>query len=77
MLTKCFIIVISKDTLYHDVKVIVCALCVSLWLASLMSCKYSMLGTPRGRYDEYSSKSSLSCEAKVYRSSRRKPNFRR
>jgi hypothetical protein len=27
-----FIIVISRDTLYHDVKVIVCALCVSLRL---------------------------------------------
>jgi hypothetical protein len=27
-----FIIVISGDTLYHDVKVIVCALCVSLRL---------------------------------------------
>jgi hypothetical protein len=35
------------------------------------------LGTPRGRYDEHSSKSSLSCETKVYRTSRRKPNFRR
>jgi hypothetical protein len=35
------------------------------------------LGTPKGRYDEHSSKSSLSCETKVYRTSRRKPNFRR
>jgi hypothetical protein len=35
------------------------------------------LGTPRGRYDEHSSKSSLSYETKVYRTSRRKPNFRR
>jgi hypothetical protein len=35
------------------------------------------LGTPRGRYDEHNSKSSLSCETKVYRTSRRKPNFRR
>jgi hypothetical protein len=43
----------------------------------LMACKYSPLGTPRGRYDEHSSKSSLSCEAKVDRTSRRKPNFRR
>jgi hypothetical protein len=46
-------------------------------LAPLMACKYSPLGTPRGRYDEHSSKSSLSCETKVYRTSRRKPNFRR
>jgi hypothetical protein len=44
---------------------------------SLMACKYSSLGTLRGRYDEHSSKSSLSCETKVYRTSRRKPNFRR
>jgi hypothetical protein len=43
----------------------------------LMACKYSSLGTPRGRYDEHSSKSSLSCETKVYTTSRRKPNFRR
>jgi hypothetical protein len=43
----------------------------------LMACKYSSLGTPRGRYDEHSSKSSLSCETKVYRTIRRKPNFRR
>jgi hypothetical protein len=43
----------------------------------VMDCKYSSLGTPRGRYDEHSSKSSLSCETKVYRTSRRKPNFRR
>jgi hypothetical protein len=35
MLLPCFIIVISGDTLYHDVKVTVCALCVSLWLVSL------------------------------------------
>jgi hypothetical protein len=38
---------------------------------------YTPLGTPRGRYDEHSSKSSLSSETKVYRTSRRKPNFRR
>jgi hypothetical protein len=31
----------------------------------LMACKNSPLGTPRGRYDEHSSKSSLSCETKV------------
>jgi hypothetical protein len=31
----------------------------------LMACKYSPLGTPRGRYDEHSSKSSLSYETKV------------
>jgi hypothetical protein len=43
----------------------------------LMACSKSPLGTPRGRYDEHSSKSSLSCETKVYRTSRRKPNFRR
>jgi hypothetical protein len=35
MLLQCFIIVISGDTLYHDVKVTVCALCVSLWLVSM------------------------------------------
>jgi hypothetical protein len=38
---------------------------------------YTPLGTPRGRYDEHSSKSSLSCETKVYRTNRRKPTFRR
>jgi hypothetical protein len=43
----------------------------------LIACKYNPLGTPRGRYDEHSSKSSLNCETKVYRTSRRKPNFRR
>jgi hypothetical protein len=32
----------------------------------LMACKYSPLGTPRARYDEHSSKSSLSYETKVY-----------
>jgi hypothetical protein len=32
---------------------------------ALMACKNSSLGTPRGRYDEHSSKSSLSCETKV------------
>jgi hypothetical protein len=32
---------------------------------TMMACKYSSLGTPRGRYDEHSSKSSLSCEIKV------------
>jgi hypothetical protein len=31
----------------------------------VMACKYSPLGTPRGRYDEHSSKYSLSCETKV------------
>jgi hypothetical protein len=31
----------------------------------LMASKYSPLGTPRGRYDEHSSKSSLSYETKV------------
>jgi hypothetical protein len=44
----------------------------SWWLVS-----NSPLGTPRGRYDEHISKSSLSCETKVYGTSRRKPNFRR
>jgi hypothetical protein len=38
---------------------------------------YTPLGTPRGRDDEHNIKSSLSCETKVYRTSRRKPNFRR
>jgi hypothetical protein len=47
------------------------------FIKRLMACKYNSLGTPRGRYDEHSSKSSLSCETKVYRTSRRKPNFRR
>jgi hypothetical protein len=36
-----------------------------------------LLGTPRGRYHEHISKSSLSCETKVHWTSRRKPNFRR
>jgi hypothetical protein len=31
----------------------------------VMAYKYSPLGTPRGRYNEHSSKSSLSCEIKV------------
>jgi hypothetical protein len=31
----------------------------------MMACKYSPLGTPRGRYDEHSSKSSLCGETKV------------
>jgi hypothetical protein len=35
MLLLCFIFIISGDTLYHDVKVTVCALCVSFWLMSL------------------------------------------
>jgi hypothetical protein len=43
----------------------------------VMACKNSSLGTPRGRYDEHNSKSFLSYETKVYRTSRRKPNFRR
>jgi hypothetical protein len=33
--------------------------------ACMMACKYSPLGILRGRYDEHSSKSSLSCETKV------------
>jgi hypothetical protein len=37
MLLPCFFIVISGDTSYHDVKVTMCALCVSLWLVSLWS----------------------------------------
>jgi hypothetical protein len=32
----------------------------------------TQLGTPRGRYNEHSSKFSLSCETKVYQTSRRK-----
>jgi hypothetical protein len=43
----------------------------------LMTCKYSPWGTPRGRYDEHSSRSFLSYETKVNWTSRRKPNFRR
>jgi hypothetical protein len=31
----------------------------------VMACRYNPLGTPRGRYDKHSSKSSLSCETKV------------
>jgi hypothetical protein len=31
----------------------------------VMACSNSPLGTPRGRYHEHSSKSSLSCETKV------------
>jgi hypothetical protein len=31
----------------------------------LMACKYSPLGTPRGRYDEHSRRSSLNSETKV------------
>jgi hypothetical protein len=38
MLLPCFIIVISGDTLYPDVKVIVCALCVSLLVKCLYDC---------------------------------------
>jgi hypothetical protein len=38
MLLPCFIIVISGDTLYHDVKVTVCALCVSLLASVSMNC---------------------------------------
>jgi hypothetical protein len=38
MLLMCFIIVISEDTLYHDVKVIVSALCVSLLASVSMNC---------------------------------------
>jgi hypothetical protein len=38
MLLSCFIIVNSEDTLYHDVKVIVCALCVSLLASVSMHC---------------------------------------
>jgi hypothetical protein len=38
MLLSCFIIVIFGDTLYHDVKVTVCALCVSLLASVSMDC---------------------------------------
>jgi hypothetical protein len=38
MLLSCFIIVISRDTLYHDVKVTVCASCVSLLASVSMNC---------------------------------------
>jgi hypothetical protein len=38
MLLPCFIIVISEDTLYHDVKVTVCASCVSLLASVYMNC---------------------------------------
>jgi hypothetical protein len=38
MLLPCFIFVISGDTLYHDVKVTVCALCVSLLASVSMNC---------------------------------------
>jgi hypothetical protein len=37
-----------------------------------------LVGKPQEQgYDEHISKFSLSCETKVYRTSRRKPNFRR
>jgi hypothetical protein len=37
-----------------------------------------LVGTPQEQgYDEHNNKFSLSCETKVYRTSRRKPNFRR
>jgi hypothetical protein len=49
------------------------ALPVAMW----WRIDYTPLGTTRGRYDEHSSKSSLSCETKVYQTSRRKPNLRR
>jgi hypothetical protein len=38
MLLPCFIIVISGDTLYRNVKVTVCALCVSLLASVSMNC---------------------------------------
>jgi hypothetical protein len=38
MLLPCFIFVISGDTLYHDVKVTMCALCVSLLVNVSMNC---------------------------------------
>jgi hypothetical protein len=38
MLLSCFIIVISGDTLYHDVTVTVCASCVSLLASVSMNC---------------------------------------
>jgi hypothetical protein len=38
MLLSCLIIVISEDTLYHDVKVTVCALCVPLLASVSMNC---------------------------------------
>jgi hypothetical protein len=38
MLLPCFIFVIFGDTLYRDVKVIVCALCVSLLASISMNC---------------------------------------
>jgi hypothetical protein len=38
MLLPCFIIVISGDTLYHDVTVTVCASCVSLLASISMNC---------------------------------------
>jgi hypothetical protein len=38
MLLPCFIFVISGDTFYHDVKVTVCALCVSLLVNVSLNC---------------------------------------
>jgi hypothetical protein len=46
-----------------------------LWGGGWWRVDNTPLGTPRGRYDEHNSKSSLNCETKVYRTSRRKPNF--
>jgi hypothetical protein len=36
----------------------------------------TQLGTPRGRYDEHSSRFSLSKKPRFIESSRKKPNFR-
>jgi hypothetical protein len=43
----------------------------------LMACKYNPLETPRGRYDEHSSKFPSVVKPRLNRTSRRKPNFRR
>jgi hypothetical protein len=49
-----------------DVVLIVCACCGQIT---------TQLGTPRGRYDEYNSKSSLSKKPRYVESRRKKPNL--
>jgi hypothetical protein len=48
--------------------------CATWWCGVDVGVLYmtAQLETPREGYDEHSSKSSLSCETKVYRTSRRK-----
>jgi hypothetical protein len=68
---------IGEDTMLKCVRMFAKVLILFLVPSTWWRIDYTPLGTPRGRYDEHSSKSSHSCETKVYRTSRRKPNFRR